>query len=208
MAILVWLGVWQLHRLAWKEGILAQIAAAEAAPAIPLPANPSPFTKVHVQGRWADASGRYGVDVRTTPQGDRMGSFLLTPLLRDGAPPVLVNRGWLPEGVPPPPPGPATVEGYLHPADHPGWLSAADDPGERHFFTLDPARIGAALGVPDLEPFTLVAMGPPGQLPSPAQTLPRPPNNHLSYALTWFGLAGALLVVFGSYVREVLRSNA
>ena len=206
-AVLIGLGVWQLHRLAWKEGILAQIAAAEAGPAAPLPADPSPFAKVEVQGHWAAESARYSVDVRTTKQGDRMGSYVITPLLRDGAPPVLVDRGWLPDGAAAADPGEVRIVGYVRRAEHPGWLSPPDDPGKLRFYTLDPERIGAALGV-QAAPFTLVAMGPADQRPWPAQTLPRPPNNHLNYALTWFALAGALAVVFGFYVRGVFRSHA
>ncbi|HKM62353.1 MAG TPA: SURF1 family protein [Acidisphaera sp.] len=206
VAILIGLGVWQLHRLAWKQGLLAQIAAAESAPAVKLPTNPPPFAKVAVQGRWAEVSARYGAEVRHTPAGDKMGAFLLTPLLRDDGPPLLVDRGWLPDDAPTPPPGEASVEGYLHPAEHAGWLSPPDDPAKRRFYTLDPAGIGAALGVAGPAPYTLVVLGPPGGSPAPAQTLPRPPNDHLSYALTWFGLAGVLLVVFTLYARKVLRA--
>ena len=41
--VLLGLGTWQMHRLAWKQAILAQIAAAEAAPPLPLPAMPAPL---------------------------------------------------------------------------------------------------------------------------------------------------------------------
>ena len=208
-AILVGLGVWQLQRLAWKEGILTQIARAESGAATPLPADPRPFAKVYAVGHWADVSARYGVDVRTGPDGqDRIGSYLLTPLLRDDTPPVLVDRGWYPDGpMPAPPAGEVRVEGYVRGAERPGWLSPPENDALRHFYTPDPERIGKVLGVPSLAPFTLVAMGPPDQLPSPAQTLPRPPNNHLSYALTWFGLALVLALIFASYAREVFRSH-
>ncbi len=72
LAVLLWLGVWQVHRLAWKTGILDQIAAAERSPAVPLPADPAPFTKIRVVGKFRDdlaalyaAEGR---DLRTGPQ--------------------------------------------------------------------------------------------------------------------------------------------
>ena len=71
------------------------------------------------------------------------------------------------------------------------------------FYTLDPRAIGDALGVHNVAPFTLVALGAPAAPdgPVPADTLPRPPNNHLQYAFTWFGLAGALAAVFVAWVR-------
>ena len=47
LAVLLGLGTWQVHRLHWKEAILAQIARAEAAPPVPLPSR----TRALHQGR-------------------------------------------------------------------------------------------------------------------------------------------------------------
>jgi surfeit locus 1 family protein len=80
----------------------------------------------------------------------------------------------------------------------------------RRFFTLDPVAIGAAVGQPTVRPFVLVALatGPAiaGHWPEPAQHLPRPPNNHLSYAITWYGLAVALLAIFIVWARKGSRA--
>ena len=57
------------------------------------------------------------------------------------------------------PSGDVTVEGYVRPGDTPGLFSATDDPATRQFYTLDPAAIGAALGLPRVAPFILVAHG-------------------------------------------------
>jgi surfeit locus 1 family protein len=209
-AVLVALGTWQLHRLAWKEGILARIAAAERAPAVALPAQPSPFEKVRVSGRLRnDLTAWFGAEVRDTRAGPELGAQLIQPLERAGAPPVLVDRGWLPQPAPPLPeqPGETSIDGYVRLPEHPGWFSAADDPAERRFYTLDPAAIGAALGLKQVAPFVLVALGPEtGALPDPAHHLPQPPNNHLNYALTWYALALGLVLVFGSWARSVLRA--
>jgi len=53
-----------------------------------------------------------------------------------------------------------------------------------------------------------VAMGPApiGESPEPARHLPRPPNNHLQYAITWYGFAVTLLIIFFLYARKVPRS--
>ncbi len=213
LAILLALGIWQLHRLAWKTTLLARIDQAEAAPAVPLTADPSPFTKVRVRGRFmTGARGLYGVAVHDTGQGPRMGADLLMPLLpADGARPVLVDRGWVPQSrdqAIPLPEDEVSVDGFVHPAERPGLFSPRDDLATHHFYTLDPAAIGAALGVPNPAPFTLMALGARGAdefYPDPARHLPRPDNNHLSYAITWFGLAAALLVIFLVYARKVLR---
>lgn len=205
LAVLLGLGTWQARRLAWKTDLLARIDAAEAGPAIPLAAQPGIFAKVEATGRFDH--GRevlLGLEVR----GTTLGARLLTPLLRDGAPPLLVDRGWVPlqRGVPiERPEGTVRVTGWIRPAEPAGLFSARDDVPGRHFHSLDPAVIGAAIGLPDLLPFALVALGEPHGLPEPDRALPRPANNHLGYAITWYGLAAALAGVFLVWARRRLK---
>ncbi len=208
LATLIGLGTWQLQRRAWKLAILAEIDRAEVSPAIPLPPRPLPFTKVSVTGHLRDdVHALYGDDVRDAPGGPVRGAQLIEPLERPGQQPLLVERGWVPDGSLGAPGGDVTVTGYIRAPDGPGAFSPADDLAARHFYTLDPAKIGDALGLPGVAPFTLVALGAdaPGVLPAPATALPRPPNDHLNYALTWFGLALSLLAVFGAYARKALH---
>ncbi len=206
LAILGALGVWQLQRRAWKHEILADIERAERFPAVPLGATPPRFSKVEVSGIWRAGTALYGSDVRDAPDGRALlGAQRLQVLLRPRAPPVLVDQGWVPtEGAAPPEAsGPARLEAFVRAPERPGWLSAEDSPATHRFFTLDPARIGAALGAPGVAPFTLVALGPPiPGAPVPAEHLPRPPDNHLQYAFTWFGLAAALVGVYGAWVLK------
>ncbi len=152
-------------------------------------------------------SARYGVEVRDTAQGQVLGSQLAGLLDRTGQEPVVTLLGWVPSGQSPPlPAGAQVIEGYIREPVHPGLFSPADDPRKRLFYTLDPAAIGRALGASPVAPFALVAMGHPvpGVYPQPATEMPRPPNNHLQYAITWFGLALVLLVIFGIHARKVL----
>ena len=210
LAILIALGIWQLQRREWKGAILAAIDTAERGPPIPLPRAPAPFAKVAVSGTLLPIRALYGVDVRERLDGPpREGAQLLALLARPGESAIVVDLGWVPMGDGAPDPlaahvaaTPATVVGYVRPAEHPSWLSAADNPAARRFYTLDPHAIAAALGVRDVAPFTLVALGAPASpdAPVPADNLPRPPNNHLQYAFTWFGLAGALVAVFISWL--------
>jgi surfeit locus 1 family protein len=210
LAMLLALGTWQIERLHWKHDLLAQIARAEAAPAVPLPADPEPFSKVQVTGRLRDdLAASYGADVRDTPSGPVMGTQLIVPLERKGGDAIMVDRGWVPEKRPQAmamPDGEVTVEGYVRPGDKPGLFSATDNPATRQFYTLSPGVIGTALGLQHVAPFVLVAMGPapPEHYPDPARHLPRPPNNHLSYAITWYGLAVALVVIFVLWARKAL----
>ena len=211
IGIMLGLGFWQLTRLTWKQDVLASIERAEAGPAMPLPANPSPFAKIRIQGTLRNAQAAfYGADVQLTPAGPKMGAHLIVPLDRPGAAPVLVDRGWVPlEPLPKlaQPEGQVTIEGFVRPPDHPAWFSPTDNPASRRFYTLDPRAIGAALGIPDVAPFVVVAIGqrPAELFPLPAQRLLRPPNDHLNYAITWFGLAAVLTVIFSLYARKVLR---
>jgi surfeit locus 1 family protein len=210
--ILLALGTWQVHRLHWKEAILAEIARAEAAPAVPLAGNPGPFTKVTVSGRLRnDLAASYGADVRDTASGPQLGTYLIVPLERANEPTLLVDRGWVPAKRSGPINelhGTVSIAGYLHPADHAGMFSARDDPATRTFYTLDPATIGAALGLKNVAPFILIALGPPPaeHYPEPATHLPRPPNNHFIYAVTWYGLAFALVVMFCVWVQGMLQA--
>ena len=216
LIVLIGLGTWQIYRLHWKQDILAQIEAAETAPPIPLrpdsaPYTPAPYTKISVTGRFRfDRAALFGAEVRDTAAGSTMGSYQIVPLERDGAPPILVNRGWIPQKREAPlddPSGVVTVTGYIRPGDSAHWFSAADDSAGRQFFTLDPKVIGQAVGESDVLPYALVALGPDAArtYPAPAQTLPRPSNNHLSYVITWYGLALSLIVVFVVWMRKAMR---
>lgn len=208
LAVLVSLGVWQVHRLAWKQDILARLDRAAAAGPIPLPAHPEPLQLVRLEGNWRpDLQATYGAEVRDTSAGPAMGAQLLMPLATASGV-FIVDRGWIPTDglVPLTTPGDtATVVGWLRAPDHPGLFSARDAPAQRRFYTLDPQAIGTALGIAPL-PFVLVALdaGPVEGYPIPARQMPRPPNDHLGYAITWFGLAASLLVVFVVYARRAL----
>jgi surfeit locus 1 family protein len=217
LLVLLGLGTWQLRRLAWKTELLARIDAAEAAPPVPLgAAPPAPYAKLVVAGRFRhDREALLGIEMR----GGAMGARLLTPLERGGGrPALLVDRGWVPiaqrggggllqdDGRIARPEGEVPVVGYVRPPQPRGWVSATDDPARRRFFTFDPAAIGAALGLGAVEPFGLVALagadGAAGALPAPATATPRPTNPHLGYAVTWYGLAFALVAVFVAWARR------
>jgi surfeit locus 1 family protein len=205
LIILLGLGTWQAQRLAWKTDILARIAAAEAAPPAPFTDPPAPYAKLEALGRF-DHGGEalLGVEIRA----NRMGARLVVPFLRDSGPPLLVDRGWVPlDGLAglPRPEGPQRIMGYVRFGEPAGRFAAQDDIAGRRFYHFDPVAIGAALGVPGMAPYGLVLLGQTGSLPEPAQTLPRPRNNHLGYAITWYGLAASLVGVFLAFAWRQRR---
>jgi surfeit locus 1 family protein len=203
MAMLIALGIWQVQRLHWKQAMLADIDRAEASAAAPLVGVPPRFAKVVAEGVLRPQVALYGAFVRSAADGNaRMGADRMQVLDRPAGP-VLVDLGWVPTegGIPPVASGPARITGYARMPERRHWYSPDDSSGARLFYTLDPRAIGAALGAPAVAPFTLVALGKATDTPPiPATELPRPPNNHLQYALTWFGLAAALAGVFAVWV--------
>ena len=219
MLVLLGLGSWQVKRLFWKQALLAQIELAESADPVPLSKieAPSPFMKISVTGEFQPGeTALYGAEVRDIASGPAMGAQLIEPLRQTNGDLILVDRGWVPLSRPGPldePSGIVTISGYVRFGDTPGWFSAEDDAAARRFFTLDPKAIGNAIGQPDIRPFVLVALasGTVSGLivtdwPDPAHHLPRPPNNHFSYAVTWYGLAVALLAIFIVWARKGSRA--
>lgn len=209
-AVLVGLGTWQMRRLAWKEALLADIARAEAQAAVPYGEGAALFSKVQMEGRFRpDIVALYGSEGRTTRTGPVLGAHLLGVLEREGGLPVIIDRGWVPQTMrTPPPDGRITLEGWLRPGESPGMFAATDNAADRRFYTLDPAAIGRALGVGEVAPFVLVVLGRPSgwDQPEPALVLPRPKNDHLTYAMTWYSLAAVLVVVFLLFARKLLRA--
>jgi surfeit locus 1 family protein len=212
LLLLIALGTWQVQRMGWKKGLLASIAAGEAAPPTALPASVPDasmlaYRRLLVEGRFDHSKeSYYGAAVR----GRYGGPFVLTPMLRDGAAPVLVLRGFIREGstTHARPEGQVSITGFAHPGTSSGWFTPRANLQTRRFFALDIPVIASALGLDQVAPIVLVELGPPDQQPMPEQGLPKPANPHLGYAITWFGLALALLAVFAVWARRIVNHEA
>lgn len=202
-ALLCWLGTWQLQRLQWKEAILARIDASMEGDPQPLLDSAEPFTRVVVSGRFDYVrEAMLGVEVRDGV----LGTNLVTPLVRQIGPPILVVRGWIPLGGPQPrlnrPQDQVEVTGWIRPSEKPGLFSATDEPQNRRFYSFDIPAIAASMGLRRYESFGIVALGPgDGTFPDPARRPPELPNDHLGYAITWYGLALSLVAVLVVYLR-------
>lgn len=219
-AVAVGLGVWQMRRLAWKEDLLARLEAGRAQAAEPLPEaarwgslpiSEMEYRRFTARGVFAPAQALVFAGPVETPNGPRPGYFVMARLDTAEGGRLLAHRGVLPiemkDAVPPPPAGAVTVTGLMRAPERAGWFTPADEAAKGAFFLRDPAALAPALGA-GLSPFFLDEEASPGASAG-SLVWPRkgvgtlaPPNNHLSYALTWFGLAGALLVVFGLSARR------
>jgi surfeit locus 1 family protein len=97
--------------------------------------------------------------------------------------------------------GPIDIVGVLRWPDARSWFTPNDDAAKNTWFVRDPSVIAAEKSWGPVPPFYVEqeAPVPPGGLPVPGKLEPNLPNNHLQYAITWFGLAAVLAGVFAVF---------
>lgn len=161
------------------------------------------------------------------PVDGRIGYHIITPLAVATGAYVLVDRGFVPVELKDPALrragqtiGQVTVTGVARASTRRGWLDVADDPENNVWLVRNIAAMAKAAGLPVIAPILIEAeaaypeeqaldswpqaLWPPRLVqPGPAQIGARPPieirNAHLDYALTWFGLGLALVIIYGAY---------
>ena len=214
VAILCGLGTWQVRRLAWKEGLIDMLHRRLAAQPEALPDRASwprldaaqdEFRQVRFhaeiqpdrQARVYTAGSAFRRDISGP------GYWMFAPArLADGGVAV-VNRGFVPEGrqddLQAEAAAPQDIVGVLRWPEPKSWLTPRGEPDRNLWFARDHLAIAAAKGWGPVAPFFIdqEAPVPPGGLPRPGPLTVNLPNNHLQYAVTWYGLALALVVVFG-----------
>lgn len=183
VAILLSLGVWQLQRLEWKRSVLAEIDARLAAAPVPLPPHPDPAADRYLR---VTASGllQPGEIHVYTSLGGSVGYRIVAPLLLPDGRRILLDRGFVPlaDKDTPRAPGPVDVTGTL------AWPQDGDPDPDRArniWLARDVPMMARDLGT---EPTLLIAATPTGE-PVPMPVTVNIPNDHLQYAITWFGLA-------------------
>jgi surfeit locus 1 family protein len=211
--LLLGLGTWQVERLQWKEGLLAAMAERTAGGPAPLAEIEQQFAATGDVDYWpAEARGTFRHDGErhflATHDG-QSGFFVFTPLeLPDGRF-LFVNRGFVPYDRKDPTTRPASqtdaamlIRGLARNplAEKPSWLVPDNDPVKNVFYWKDLSLMSASAGLPEgavVLPFFVDADATPvpGGLPIGGVTLLSLPNNHLQYAVTWYGLAAALAAV-------------
>jgi surfeit locus 1 family protein len=213
LVLLIGLGLWQVERLKWKEGL---IAAAEAAAAKP----PAPLDQVLADGDLEFrkalivcpglATAPY-VELQSIHEG-QAGVRLISACKPAGAAfSLLIDRGFVADGVSARPRVietslPLVLIGEFRRFDPPGGLTPA--PANGRFYARDTAAMAQALKVQgSVRPeavFAVTQTNPEFAALTPSAPPAAFSNNHFGYALTWFGLAVALL---GFYVALLRRRN-
>jgi surfeit locus 1 family protein len=224
-AILCSLGDWQIHRLAWKENLLAEIGSRVHAPPQPLPSesawptlSPEDYEYRHVELRGVFENSKEALVFDPGGEGkvdEGPGYLVLTPLRLDDGAHVIVDRGFVPMDFKNPATrasseisGETTVVGLMRSPEPRNWFTPADDPAKGDWFTRDPIAMAKFFHLTRAAPFSIdadpVAEAPFGA-PAGGATALNIPNNHFSYAVTWFGLAGTLIGVYLAFAWRRLK---
>lgn len=188
-AILIGLGVWQLQRLAWKEGELAKIAMRLGDAPVALPEHPDAQTDSY---RPVTVTGSFtgeDVDVLVSRKEIGAGYRVIAVFETETGRRILIDRGFLPDAARalPRQARAATVEGALHWPQEVDSFTPPPDAARGIWFARDVGALSAALGT---EPVLIVARSDTGDgiEPMPVGT-EGIRNDHLQYAITWFSLA-------------------
>ncbi|GAA0778690.1 SURF1 family protein [Roseibium denhamense] len=227
LAILLNLGFWQLNRLDWKNRLIA--AVQESVTKAPVPA-PGPqgwdalrsedipdYKHVELQGRFlpgavyyyialTDAKGLYGGP----------GYFVYSPFETDAGWQLMINRGFVPDFlveeqrdvIETPPAGRQTLTGLIRMGEKPNWTTPDPDLDKRIWFARDTDDMASALNAAgEIAPYSVdldADHTPEAGVPQAGETIISFKNDHLGYALTWFGLAATLIGVFLTYAATIL----
>jgi surfeit locus 1 family protein len=224
-AILVMIGlsIWQVQRLQWKEGLIAERVERTTAAPITLPVagtdlTPFEFRRVSVTGSF-DHAHEFFLAARS--QNGNVGFWIITPLKTEpngpgGGETVLVNRGWVPDERKAPErraegqvAGSVTVNGVLRLPQVKAAFQPDNEPQKNTWFYLDPAQIVSTSGLQARADLYIDsdATPNPGGFPIGGQTRVHLPNDHLQYAVTWALLALSLAGVYVVYHLKLERER-
>ncbi len=217
LAVLVSLGLWQTQRLAWKVGLIAQVTERIDSP-------PISYDEAAARARAGENMEYQPVVLRGVFRHDGemhmygvyqgvAGYYIYTPLERGDQPTVLVNRGFAPENFKAPDTrldgrlsGIVSVTGLARGTQERRPFVPMDEPERNMWFTRNIEALSAAADIPPM-PLMVDSFGTESdaQWPQGGVTRIAFRNNHLGYALTWFGLALTLAGVYVAYHHKLGR---
>jgi cytochrome oxidase assembly protein ShyY1 len=229
VALFVGLGVWQLQRRVEKHALIAELTTRLAASPVPLPAPAQwpALTPAHDEFRRVTFTATYrhlpdamvysaGSGVRPDVSGPGTWAFLPAQLASGQT--VVIDAGFVPNmmqdrsvenrAVAPLATGrPVTMTGYLRFPEKSGMFTLADDAAKRLWYTRDHLSMARALGWGqghEVAPFyvDLETPVPENGIPKPGPLQVDLPDNHMQYAITWFGLASIVVIGFSVWMRR------
>ena len=226
LAILVSLGLWQLDRKAWKEGLLRQIETrAHGEPGEILPesrwpqwrASDDEYRRVRLEGtyqpeRYVALHGLAELRARQATQG----FYYFVPLLLADGSTVMINRGFAPSELKETAlaalraePRRGTVVGLVRGPETRAMFVPENVLSTDSWWVRNLDDMGRARSLSRLAPFYVDADATenPGGWPKGGQTQLVLRNNHLQYAVTWFGLAATLVGVFAAFAWKRLSGR-
>jgi len=220
VAILIGLGVWQIQRLHWKLGLIAEVTNRLSLPPVSLDralamGKDAEYRRVALSGRFENEKEAHVYE--TGPDGGPV-YHVLTPFETDNGRTLIVDRGIVPGDLRDLSTrlesrltGERRIVGVWRTPDGPGPFTPAPDIAHRIFYSVDMAGIASAAGVKLAAPVVVEADATPnpGGWPKGGQTRVAFRNEHLQYAITWFALAAALLGIYVAYhvSRDRLKWN-
>jgi surfeit locus 1 family protein len=225
VAILIGLGIWQLDRRIWKENLILTVTTRISRPPADLPprANWSrllpqgnEYTRVAFPAEFLDGQEAlvYSAGSAFRPDVKGTGYWVFAPARLAGGSIVMVNRGFVPldrkdpatraEGAPH---GSVDIVGAMRWPETRGLFTPADDVKGNVRYLRDIKAMADAHKWAVAAPFYIEQEQPvpPGGLPKPGKLQVQIPNNHLQYAITWFGLALGLAGVYIVWLAGHLR---
>jgi surfeit locus 1 family protein len=211
---LVALGTWQVQRLYWKQDLIDKLTTRSVAPAVAPPAEGAPLEPFEYQHVTVTGTFRHDRELYLINRSlnGNPGLHILTPFVpTDGGTAILVDRGWVPFDRRDPKnreggqvAGPVTVDGIVRLEKPPGYFIPPNEPQNNTWFSVDTAAMGEKAGMPLRAGYYIVSdeADLPGGFPVGRQWRLDIRNDHLQYALTWYSLALALLVIYILYHRR------
>jgi surfeit locus 1 family protein len=203
---LISLGVWQLERLHWKLGLIAEVNHSLALTPISLDkalamGAAAQYHRVLLDGWFLNDKESY---VYASGPGGEAVYHVLTPFETRERRVLMVDRGIVPPELLDPAKrergqiGERVMIGVWRIPDKPGFFTPKPDPAHRIWYSRDVAAMAAAAHVKLTAPVLVEADAAPnpGGWPKGGQTQVTFRNEHLQYAITWFALAAALLGVY------------
>jgi surfeit locus 1 family protein len=216
--VLLGLGTWQVERLGWKEGLIRSLEERSAAAPIALPKDASDidqmeYHRVKLEGAFLNDRELY--QTGQTYNG-AAGWDVVTPFRTKEGDTVLVDRGWIPIERKDPSlraggqiEGPTTVDGIILRDLRRGYFQPDNEPERNLWFFIDTQAMGRAAALSSVKPYLVAALRAPipGGFPVGGEIKVALRNEHLSYVITWYSLAVALLVIYVLYHTKALRDE-